>query len=104
MLNMKVTDKEINIAISGSLEDIVTEMLKGIDSVYGKVREADDEAADMFEALLMTGLLTIFKPEDAKEMFEKWAESEIEEADEDDKEILDDIIATLEKIRDVTKK
>lgn len=104
MLNMKVNNEGINITTGGTIEDIVTDILKGVDTLYGKIKETDEDAGDIFEALMMTGLMSVFKPEETAEMVKKWAEAEMsEELDEEDEDILGEVIATLERIRKVTK-
>lgn len=99
MVNMKVDKGNINLGISGGLGDIVAEIVYGIDKIHEKIKETDEDSGDMFEGLLMLGLLKVFRPKEADE-FVKGLKKSADDEDDDDEEILDDIIELLTKVRD----
>lgn len=103
MVNMKVNKGNLNLAISGDLTDIVTEVVYGIGKIHEKIKETNEESGDAFEGLLMIGLLKIFRPDDADKLAEelkKLSEEEEDDEEDDDEEVLDEIIELLTKVRD----
>lgn len=98
MVNMKVDKGNINLSISGGLGDIVAEIVYGIDKIHEKIKETNEDSGDMFEGLLMLGLLKVFRPKEADE-FVKGLKKSTDDEDEDD-DVLDEIIELLTKVRD----
>lgn len=101
MVNMKVDKGNISLGISGELGDIIAEIVYGIDKIYEKIKETSKESGDMFEGLLMIGLLKVFRPDDADKLTEELKKlSEEDDEEDDDEEVLDEIIELLTKVRD----
>ena len=104
MVNMKVDKGNLNLGISGSLSDIVAEIVYGIDKIHEKIKETDEGSGEAFEGLLMIGLLKIFKPKEADRLVKALKESiegdEEDDDDDDEDEVLDEIIELLTKVRD----
>ena len=101
MVNMKVNKGNISLGISGGLGDIVAEIVYGIDKIHEKIKETNEESGDMFEGLLMIGLLKVFRPDDADKLAEELKKlSEEDDEEDDDEEVLDEIIELLTKVRD----
>lgn len=101
MVNMKVNKGNISLGISGELGDIVAEIVYGIDKIHEKIKETNEDSGDMFEGLLMLGLLKIFRPEEADKFVDELKDSkEEDENEDDDDDVLDDIIELLTKVRD----
>lgn len=103
MVNMKINKGNMEIELNGTLPDLTAELLMGIRAVHKKIKSADEDSGEMFEALLMMGLFKIFNPEEGDELLQKLRKAVEEDDDEDedeDDDVLDDIIKLLTKVRD----
>lgn len=104
MVSMKINKGNMEIELNGTLPDITAELLVGIRAVHKKIKSADEESGEMFEALLMMGLFKIFNPEEGDELLKKLKkaveEDDDEDEDDEDDDVLDDIIELLTKVRD----
>ena len=104
MVNMKVDKGNISLGISGELGDIVAEVVYGIGKIHKKIKETDEKSGDVFEGLLMIGLLKVFRPDDADRLAEelkKLSENDEEEDDDDEEDdAINDLIELLTKIKE----
>lgn len=104
MVSMKINKGSMEIELNGTLPDITAELLMGIRSVHKKIKSADEESGEMFEALLMMGLFKIFNPEEGDELLKKLKKIVNDEDDDDDEndddDVLDDIIELITKIKE----
>ena len=71
MVSMKINKGNMEIELNGTLPDITAELLVGIRAVHKKIKSADEDSGEMFEALLMMGLFKTFNPEEGEELLEK---------------------------------
>ena len=102
MVSMKINKGNIEMELNGTLPDITAELLMGIKSAHSKIKNADEDSGEMFEALLMMGLFKIFNPEEGDELLKKLKKAVEEDDDDDDEDddVLGDIIELLTKVRD----
>lgn len=103
MVSMKINKGNMEIELNGTLPGLTAELLMGIRAVHKKIKSADEDSGEMFEALLMTGLFKIFNPEEGEKLMEhlkRIVNDEDDDDENDDDDFLDDIIELLTKVRD----
>ena len=108
MVNMKIDKGNTSLTLTGSLVDIVSELLYGIDITHQRMAEQNANAACEFEMLMKMGLLHVFHPEEMDELVELVELVEVaaksEESEEDEGHCKTSIEDFTNKLMEVVKK
>lgn len=102
MIKMDVNKGNISLKITGSMSDIVSELVYGISKIRDSMTEHSEESGDVFEALLMVGLTHVFAPEVCEkgiDEFLKALEEDDDDDDDEDEDFIGDLIARLKEAK-----
>jgi adenine deaminase len=101
MVKMDVNKGNISLEITGSMSDIVSELVYGISKIRDSMKEHSEESGDVFEALLKVGLTHVFAPEVCEKGIEEFIKAleEEDEDDDDDEDLIGDLIARLKEAK-----
>lgn len=103
MIKMDVNKGNISLKITGSMSDIVSELVYGISKIHDSMTEHSEESGDVFEALLMVGLTHVFAPEVCEkgidEFLKALGEDDDDDDDDEDEDFIGDLIARLKEAK-----